>query len=141
MDEKTRLSGIILTINLHGSRQFRITLKLRSTKPEFDKAISATSKNLSEEAYSVRKDLNKYLLKAEIILSRLDNPSKEVFTCDYRYRPPVPHYKILINGEQVAVLIQICSNKRDSVKCELCNLFLKLCNKYSMKHTDLCTKN
>ena len=80
MDEKTKLSRIMLTVNLHGSRQFRITLKLRSTKPEFDKAISATSKNLSDEAKSVRKDLNDYLLKAETILSRLDNPSKEIFT-------------------------------------------------------------
>ena len=54
MDEKTNLSRIMLTVNLHAARQFRITLKLRSTKPEFDKAISATSKNLSDEAKSVR---------------------------------------------------------------------------------------
>ena len=53
---------------------------MRSTKPEFDKAISATSKKLSDEAKSVRKDLNDYLLKAETILSRLDNPSKIIFT-------------------------------------------------------------
>ena len=47
---------------------------------QFDKAISATSKNLSDEAKSVGEDLNDYLLKTETILSRLDNPSKIIFT-------------------------------------------------------------
>jgi hypothetical protein len=76
MDEKTKLSRIMITINLQGSRQVRITLKLRSNKIDFDKAASSTTRNLSDEAKSVRKDLNDYLLKAENIMERLDNPSK-----------------------------------------------------------------
>lgn len=77
---KTKQSRIMITINLPGKNQFRITLKLRSTVLEFEKAISATSKNLTDKAYSVRKDLNDYLLKAETILARLNNPTKEVFS-------------------------------------------------------------
>lgn len=54
---------------------------LKSTKVEFDKATAiALGRNLSDEAKQVRKDLNDYLLKAETILERLDNPSKEMFT-------------------------------------------------------------
>ena len=81
MDAKTKLSRIIITINIHGTPQFRITVKLRSTKPEFDKATAiALGRNLSDEAKQVRKDLNDYLLKAETILERLANPTQEMFT-------------------------------------------------------------
>jgi hypothetical protein len=80
MDEKTKLSRIMINVNLFGSRQFRITVRVRSTKAEFDKAINANSKKLTDEAYSVRKDLNEYLLKAETILERLDNPTQEMFS-------------------------------------------------------------
>ena len=86
MDEKTKLSRIMINVNLFGSRQFRITVRVRSTKAEFDKAISANSKNLTDEAKSVRKDLNDYLLKAETILERLDNPTKEIFTRLFKWK-------------------------------------------------------
>src|SRR6202043_3082790 len=69
MDVKTKMSRIMVTVNVD-SRQFRITLKLKSTKSEFNKAISS-ARTLSESAKSVRKDLNNYLEKAENILERL----------------------------------------------------------------------
>lgn len=75
MNKRTKLARIMLTINLHG-KLFRIVLNLKSTKSDYEKAISATSKNLSDEAKSVRKDLNKYLLKGETIMERLENPTK-----------------------------------------------------------------
>jgi integrase/recombinase XerD len=78
MDAKTKMSRIMLTVNID-SRQFRITLKLKSTKSEFAKAISST-RTLSDSAKSVRKELNDYLAKAEKILERLSNPSQETFT-------------------------------------------------------------
>ena len=78
MDAKTKMSRIMVTVNID-SRQFRITLKLKSTKSEFNKAISST-RTLSDSAKSVRKELNDYLAKAEKILERLSNPSQETFT-------------------------------------------------------------
>ena len=78
MDVKTKMSRIMVTVNID-SRQFRITLKLKSTKSEFNKAISST-RTLSDSAKSVRKELNDYLAKAEKILERLSNPSQETFT-------------------------------------------------------------
>jgi integrase/recombinase XerD len=84
MDVKTKMSRIMITINIHGSRQFRITVRLKSTRADFDKAVSPTARNLSDEAKSVRKNLNDYLLKAETILERLEKPTKEVFTRLYK---------------------------------------------------------
>lgn len=78
MDEKTKLSRIMLSVIIH-VKQFRITLKLKSTKQYYDKAISS-SRILSDEAKSVRSDLTDYILKAEKILERLDNPNQEIFT-------------------------------------------------------------
>src|SRR5205085_9739208 len=79
MDKRTKLSRTMLTVNIRGKGQFRITLKVKSTKVDFDKAISST-RTLSDEAKSVRADLNEYLTKAETILDRLVNPTQEMFT-------------------------------------------------------------
>ena len=78
MDLKTKMPRIMVTVNID-SRQFRITLKLKSTKSEFNKAISST-RILSDSARSVRKELNDYLAKAAKILERLSNPSQETYT-------------------------------------------------------------
>src|SRR5665647_436141 len=78
MDVKTKMSRIMVTVSID-SKQFRITLKLKSTKSEFNKAISST-RTLSDSAKSVRKELNDYLAKAENILERLSNPTQETFT-------------------------------------------------------------
>jgi integrase/recombinase XerD len=79
MDKQTKLSRIMLTLNLRG-HQFRITLNLKSSKLDFEKAISSTARNLSDEAKSVRQGLNDYLSNAELILARLNNPTQETFT-------------------------------------------------------------
>jgi integrase/recombinase XerD len=74
------ISRIMLTVNMLGHPQFRITLNLRSTRIDYEKAININSRNLSDDAKSVRQELNDYLQKAEMILSKLDNPTKETFT-------------------------------------------------------------
>ena len=78
MNAKTKMSRIMITINLQG-KQFRISLRLKSTKEDFGKAISA-SRTVSDEVRSLRKDLLEYTTKAETILERLPNPSKQSFT-------------------------------------------------------------
>ena len=70
----------MITVNIHGTRPFKITLKLKSNKIDFDKAINGNSRFLSDDAKTVRKELNDYLLKAETILERIDNPTQEIFT-------------------------------------------------------------
>lgn len=74
----TDLSPICLTINLKGGIQFRRRLKLYSTKDNFEKALSFTGGN--EEVKELRKEMNNYVAKAEVILDRLSNPTKEIFT-------------------------------------------------------------
>ena len=37
LDEKTKLSRIMVTINIAGQKQFRISLKLKSVKEDFEK--------------------------------------------------------------------------------------------------------
>lgn len=78
MDAKTKLSRVMLTVNLL-RRQFRISLKVRTTKADFDKAVSS-SRVLSNAAMQLKKELNDYVSKAETILERLPNPSQETFT-------------------------------------------------------------
>ncbi len=75
LDTKTKQSRVMLTINLN-RKQFRITLKIRCTKSEFDAALNTRSPKAKE----LRKDLNDYITKAETILERLVNPTKESFT-------------------------------------------------------------
>ncbi|GEO08302.1 tyrosine-type recombinase/integrase [Segetibacter aerophilus] len=79
LDSKTKLSRIMVTVNIAGQSQFRISVKLKSTKEDFEKATSS-ARVLSDAAKMIRKDLNDYLQKAEIILERLQNPTKETFT-------------------------------------------------------------
>lgn len=67
LDEKTKLSRIMVTINIAGQKQFRISVKLKSVKEDFEKATSS-ARVLSESAKMIRKELNEYLQKAETIL-------------------------------------------------------------------------
>lgn len=78
MDTKTKEGNIFLTVNLM-RRQFRITLKLKSTKEDFDKAVSS-ARILNDKAKELKKEMADYLAKAEAILTRLPNPTKESFT-------------------------------------------------------------
>ena len=77
MDKISKIGGIFLTVNLM-RQQFRISLKLKSTKLDFEKATS-TSRVMSEECKQLKKDLVEYEAKGEAILSRLPNPSKDNF--------------------------------------------------------------
>ena len=74
----TELSRIMITINLTGSKQFRITVKLYSTKEDFEKAMSGSGG--STEVKELRREINNYVLKAENILDRMPTVTKESFT-------------------------------------------------------------
>ena len=47
LDEKTGMSRVMITVNIN-SKQFRISLKLKSTKSEFDKQFH------QQERYQIR---------------------------------------------------------------------------------------
>ena len=74
MDNKTKESRVRLTINLNNSR-IRVTLKVRCTKDEFDAAMNSRSTKAKE----LKMIINDYISKAETILERLLEPSKESF--------------------------------------------------------------
>ena len=69
------LSRIMLTINLQ--KQFRTTIKLKSTKADFDKAIAGKSVNDGQR--QLRRDINAEIQRAETILETLKTPTKELF--------------------------------------------------------------
>lgn len=72
----TDLCPVQLAVNLSGL-QFKISLKLYSTKADYDKALN--SKGGSEEVKELRKQITEYTTKAETILERLPNPARETF--------------------------------------------------------------
>lgn len=72
----TDLCPIQISINLKGL-QFKIGLKLYSNKPDFDKAING--RGGSSDIKELRRQINEYVGKAEVILERLPNPTREVF--------------------------------------------------------------
>ncbi len=74
----TNLTPINITVNLRGGIQFRMRLKLYATKDDFNAAISG--KGGTNEVKELRKQMNDYVNKAENILERLANPTKESFT-------------------------------------------------------------
>jgi integrase len=74
----TNLSPVNITINLSGGVQFRMRLKLYTTKQDFVEALSGKGGN--QEVKELRKEMNEYVSKAEAILERLPNPNKETFT-------------------------------------------------------------
>ena len=77
MDEKTKEATISLTVNLP-RQQFRVSLKIAATKADFDRALS-TARLMSDSAKELKVTLNDYILKAESILDRLQEPTKETF--------------------------------------------------------------
>lgn len=72
----TDLCPIQLAVNLSGL-QFKVSLKLYSTKADYEKALN--SKGGSDEVKELRRELNEYVSKAEKILERLPNPTREIF--------------------------------------------------------------
>ena len=80
MDKETKESVIVMVINLNG-RQFKICLNLKVTYSDYERAIlSNSTRNLSDAVKEIREAWNGYLLKAETVLTRLNNPNQEVFT-------------------------------------------------------------
>ena len=73
---KTKESRIMLSIVLN-RKQFLISIRLYSTKFDYDKALSGRS--LTENQKSLRNNISEYVLKAESLLERLTEPSKESF--------------------------------------------------------------
>jgi integrase/recombinase XerD len=59
------------------SLQFKVSLKLYSTKEDFEKATK--SKGGAADIKELRKQVNDYISKADNILERLPNPSRETF--------------------------------------------------------------
>jgi len=72
----TDLCPIQLAVNLNGL-QFKVSLKLYSTKADYEK--SQNIKGGSEEVKEIRRQVNDYIAKAEKILERLPNPTRETF--------------------------------------------------------------
>ena len=72
----TDLCPIQLAVNISGL-QFKIGLKLYSNKADYDKAFN--SKGGSEEIKELRRQIAEYTTKAETILQRLPNPTRETF--------------------------------------------------------------
>lgn len=68
---------IMITINTSHLPQFRVTVKLRATKEQFQKALS--SKGSSDDVKVLRREISKYISKAESIFDRMGNVSKDVF--------------------------------------------------------------
>jgi integrase len=75
MDAKTKQAPVVLNIILN-KKEFRITLKLRCTKAEFNAALSTRSASAKE----LRLQLMGYVDKAEKVMERLPQPTKESFT-------------------------------------------------------------
>lgn len=72
----TDLCPVQLAVNLSGL-QFKVSLRLYASKAEYDKALN--SKGGSEEVKDLRKQITEYTTKAETILERLPNPTRETF--------------------------------------------------------------
>jgi len=72
----TELFPVQLAMNINGL-QFKMSLRLYATEPDYNKALN--SKGGSEEVKELRKQINEYVRKAESILERLPNPTREIF--------------------------------------------------------------
>ena len=72
----TDLCPVQLAVNLLGL-QFKLSLKLYANRADYEKALN--SKGGSDEVKELRKQINDYTSKAEQILNRLPNPTRETF--------------------------------------------------------------
>lgn len=70
----TNLCPVQLGFYLNG-KQFKVGLQLYATKQDYEKAVSG--KGGSDEVKALRMAINKYMIKAEAILDRVPNVSKE----------------------------------------------------------------
>lgn len=72
----TNVCPIQLAVNICGL-QFKISLKMYSTKEDFDKAVKTKGGGI--EIKELRRQINDYITKAENILDKLPNPTRETF--------------------------------------------------------------
>ena len=72
----TDLCPVQLAVNISGL-QFKVSLKLYASKADYEKVLN--SKGGSEEVKQLRKQITAYTGKAEQILERLPNPTRETF--------------------------------------------------------------
>lgn len=77
MNVETKQAAISLTVNLP-KMQFRVNLKVKSTKKDFDAAIQLNRSN-SNDVRQLKRLLDDYVMKAESILDRLQSPTKDMF--------------------------------------------------------------
>jgi integrase/recombinase XerD len=74
-------SRIMLCITINRER-FKVSLKLYSSKSDYDKAIGGRS--LSDVQKDLRSEILSFVLKAESLLERLSEPCKETFLKFYK---------------------------------------------------------
>lgn len=72
----TNMCPIQLAVNICGL-QFKMSLKMYSTKEDFDKAVKTKGGGI--DIKELRRQINEYIKKAEDILERLPNPTRETF--------------------------------------------------------------
>lgn len=81
-DKRYPLAGTVdmcpiqLAVNINGL-QFKMGLKLYSTKEDFDKAVKTKGGGI--DIKELRRQIQDYMLKAEHILEKLPNPNRETF--------------------------------------------------------------
>ena len=101
MKKDIHLNPILITINI-GKAQFRVGVKLYSTKEDFEKAIMG--RGGSTAIKELRKDISYYVSKAEQILERLIVPSKDSFLRLFKLEMNLPIS--LANKTSVAFVFQ-----------------------------------
>ena len=84
------LNPILITVNSKRS-QFRIGVKLYSTKADFDAATKTFGGN--EKIRELRKDINQCISKAEEIFELLIKSTKETFLRLYKHEMDLPIFK------------------------------------------------
>lgn len=72
----TNLCPVQLSISINGL-QFKISLRLYASNADFEKAMSG--KSGTKEVKELRSEISKYISKAEAILEKLPNASRESF--------------------------------------------------------------
>lgn len=69
-------SRIMLCVTINRER-FKLSIKLYSTQSDYEKAVGGRS--LSEHQKELRSEILSFVMKAESLLERLNEPSKEIF--------------------------------------------------------------
>jgi integrase/recombinase XerD len=109
MHVKTKESRIMITVNMNGN-QFRVSVKLKSTKEDYDKCLSS-SRSLSFELKQLRKNITDYVYKAESLLERNPSLTKELFIRLFKSETDLISYSS--NKTDVTIMFQ---SKVDELK-------------------------